>query len=83
AADLAFTIEETATRLCDAGPERSDSECEVVCRVLGGGPTLVSAAAAVARSRPQRLIDSRGLPTPALARLVRPGGESRLDELVD
>ncbi|USI91276.1 hypothetical protein [Rhodococcus pyridinivorans] len=46
-------------------------------------PTLVSAAAAVARSRPQRLIDSRGLPTPALARLVRTYVESRLDELDD
>lgn len=83
AADLAFTIEETTTLLRDAGPERSDSECEVVCRVLGGVPTLVSAAAAVARSRPQRLIDSRGLPTPALARLVRTYVESLLDELDD
>ncbi|MFV9427583.1 LuxR C-terminal-related transcriptional regulator [Rhodococcus aetherivorans] len=83
AADLAFTVEETTTLLRDAGPERSDSECEVVCRVLGGVPTLVSAAAVVARSRPQRLIDSRGLPTPALARLVRTYVENRLDELDD
>ena len=83
AADLAFTVEETTTLLRDAGPERSDSECEVVCRVLGGVPTLVWAAAVVARSRPQRLIDSRGLPTPALARLVRTYVENRLDELDD
>ncbi|TWH17614.1 LuxR family maltose regulon positive regulatory protein [Rhodococcus rhodochrous J45] len=83
AADLAFTVEETTTLLRDAGPERSDSECEVVCRALGGVPTLVSAAAVVARSRPQRLIDSRGLPTPALARLVRTYVEYRLDELDD
>jgi len=83
AADLAFTVEETTTLLRDAGPERSDSECEAVCRALGGVPTLVSAATAVARSRPQRLIDSRGLPTPASARLVRTYVENRLDELDD
>ncbi|MBS9373490.1 LuxR C-terminal-related transcriptional regulator [Rhodococcus sp. B50] len=83
ASDLAFTVEETTTLLCKAGPERSDSECETVCRVLGGVPALVSAATAVARSRPQRLIDTRGLPTPALARLVRTYVENRIDELDD
>ncbi|MEU5843490.1 LuxR C-terminal-related transcriptional regulator [Rhodococcus sp. NPDC047139] len=81
ASDLVFTVDETTKLLRDAGPERTETECETVCRVLGGVPALVSAATAVARSRPQRLIDSRGLPTPALERLVRTYVENRLGEL--
>ncbi|WP_241385407.1 helix-turn-helix transcriptional regulator [Rhodococcus sp. CH91] len=81
AADLTFTVEETASLLRAAGPDRSDGECEAVCHLLGGVPALVSAATAVARSRPQRLIDTRGLPVPALERLVRTYVESRLGEL--
>ena len=83
ASDLAFTVDEATRLLRAAGPERSDSECEVVCRVLGGVPALLSAATAVARNRPQRLVDSRGLPAPALERLVRTYVENRLGELDD
>ncbi|MFX1759983.1 LuxR family transcriptional regulator [Rhodococcus gordoniae] len=81
APDLLFTVGETTRLLNSTGTARSDGECEAVSRVLGGVPALVSAATGLARNRPQRLIDNRGLPTTALECLVRTHVEGLLDDL--